>query len=523
VLGSATLIAALALASPARAATILAASPSQADVQAAVDKAKDGDTVSIPAGTRTWSDKVSWKDKSIQVLGAGKDVTIISCQQCFSITSTASTSAYSKWRLSGMTLQGAAPSGTVITIWDNVGSWHYGWRIDHLKLSYPGAGSGYGVFIGGPTYGLIDHSDWIWGNGMAVIISAQLSDEWPGSATTPQGGYLASQPLDLGTEKAVYLEDNTFTSTVSGGCAAYDTSSGGGRVVFRHNVLTGCMYYDHWTRNVEIGGLLHEIYANKFIGNTAYSAYPIRLESGTGVIFNNTITGFSEKHVVLDERRGFYESDGAFGACDGTKAWDGNAGDPAAPGWPCLGQIGRAPGKTMAQITGGSKQVSAPLTLWNNGAEDGCRTGGACTNILGVSVWDGSAKASAYVKATPHPNGEVDYVLNGSTPKPGYTPFTYPHPLQGVAPSVDAGHPGDAAGKADGSAPRDQSPGVEAGRAEAGRAEAGLGDAARSDQGTRAAPAEGCGCAAGGGPTPALGWLAALWAVCWTMGRRRRQ
>ena len=157
---------------------------------------------------------------------------------------------------------------------------------------------------------------------------------------------------------------------------------------------------------------------------------PIRLESGTGVIFNNTVTGFQSTNTVLDERRGFFEAGGAFGACDGTKAWDGNAGDPAAPGWPCLGQIGRGPGKTMSQITGGSKQVSVPLYFWNNGTQDGCSTGGACTNSMSATVWDGSAKSNAYVKATPHPNGEVDYVLNGSTSKPGYAAYTYPHPLQ---------------------------------------------------------------------------------------------
>ena len=28
------------------------------------------------------------------------------------------------------------------------------------------------------------------------------------------------------------------------------------------------------------------------------------------------------------------------------------------------------------------------------------------------------------------PSGEVDYVLNGVTPKPGYVAYTYPHPLR---------------------------------------------------------------------------------------------
>lgn len=409
---------------------IAAVDCSQGAVQAALDDADDGDTVRVPAGICAWADGVAWTNKNVRLQGAGIDQTIVDCDECVRITSTAPTSAYSGWRLSGFTFRGAAPGGIVITIWDNVDSWHYGWRIDHIELDYPGAGSGYGIFVAGATYGVIDSSVFKMGGGLAIIAVGQMSDEWPGSATHPQGGYLLSQPLDLGSFKAVYIEDNVFTGTAPGGVAAYDTSSGGARAVFRHNTVNGGIYYSHWTRNREVGGILHEIYNNTFIGNANFDLYPIRLEAGTGVIFNNTVQGYANLYAVLDERRGFYEDDGEFGACDGSKAWDGNAGDPAAPGWPCLGQIGRAPGKTIDQILAGDKQDSAPLYLWNNGVEAGCRTGGACSGAFGISVWDGSAAARAYVSTSAHPNGEVDVVLNGSTPRPGYTPYTYPHPLR---------------------------------------------------------------------------------------------
>lgn len=413
--------------STAAAATISASACTSSAVQTAVNSAAVGDTVRVPAGNCAWSGPVSWTNKNVQVIGAGKDVTNISCDFCFNVVSTASTSIYSRWRVSGMTLKAAAPSGTTFQIWDNVGSAHTGWRIDHVKFSKPGAGSGYGVFVGGPTYGLIDNNDFNWGNGLAIIVSTQMATEYPSGITNLQGGYTMSLPPDFGTANALYVEDNTFTSTASGGCAAYDTSSGGGRVVFRYNVLTGCMFYVHWTRSAEVGGILSEIYNNKFIGNSAYNAYPIRLESGTGVIFNNAVQ-MANNYAVFDERRGvssgFGESSAPLGSCDGGKAWDGNAGDASAPGWPCLGQIGRAPGKTLAQIKAGDKQASAPIYLWNNGPQEGCRTGGSCTNSFRVD------DNPPYVKATPHPNGQVDYVLNGTATKPGYSPYTYPHPLQ---------------------------------------------------------------------------------------------
>src|SRR4051812_11283438 len=139
----------------ANAATVNAASCSQANGQTAITAAGIGDTVYVPAGTCTWAGGVSWNNKNISLLGAGKDATIINCQSCLTITSSSTTSTFSQWRLANMTFQGAAPSGTMMTIWDNNGSWHYRWRIDHMKFNYPGAGAGYGVFIGGPTYGLL--------------------------------------------------------------------------------------------------------------------------------------------------------------------------------------------------------------------------------------------------------------------------------------------------------------------------------------------------------------------------------
>src|SRR5262249_10452603 len=145
----------------------------------------------------------------------------------------------------------------------------------------------------------------------------------------------------------------------------------------------GGFFYSHWVFGVSINGGVFELYNNTFTGNAStWNNYPGRIEAGTGVIYNNTITSYTGKTVVFDERRGNGngESSGAFGACDGTKAWDGNAGDPAAPGWPCLGQIGRSPGKTMAQIISGDKQTSAPFYLWNNGTQSGCATGGSCTD-----------------------------------------------------------------------------------------------------------------------------------------------
>jgi len=66
----------------AQAATIDAASCSQEDVQAAIDKARDGDVVVVPAGTATWTTPKAWTPsvkirKGIVLKGAGMDRTVI--------------------------------------------------------------------------------------------------------------------------------------------------------------------------------------------------------------------------------------------------------------------------------------------------------------------------------------------------------------------------------------------------------------------------------------------------------------
>ena len=57
------------------AATITAQSCSQANVQAALNSASRGDTVTIPAGDCTWSGTVSFT-KALTIQGAGKSSTI---------------------------------------------------------------------------------------------------------------------------------------------------------------------------------------------------------------------------------------------------------------------------------------------------------------------------------------------------------------------------------------------------------------------------------------------------------------
>jgi hypothetical protein len=257
--------------------------------------------------------------------------------------------------------------------------------------------------------------------------------------TNPAGQMMWKQPADLGTANFLFIEDNVFDNTATASALPiYDTAGGGGRTVIRYNTIDRGFFNHHWVRGDGASGgdwcgTILEVYRNVFAGDASFNFAWGSMESGTGVFYENQTSGYKADVIGLSERRAEgTESNPAFDACDGTETHDGNAGDASAPGWPCLGQVGRAPGLTLAQIIAGTKQTSLPLHLWKNGADAGCATGGSCTNSSTVSI---NAGAVNHIKATGHTvtgggygQGEVDYILGGDTPKPGYTAYTYPHP-----------------------------------------------------------------------------------------------
>lgn len=175
----------------------------------------------------------------------------------------------------------------------------------------------------------------------------------------------------------------------------------------------------HAGRSTHRGGLKLEVYNNTFTSNIGF-IWPALIRSGTGVIFNNIVSGnYVTKNYLIDNQRTCLASFGP--RCDGNSAkYDGNT--PGEYGWPCEGQIGRGGGAW-------GRQTSVPLYAWNNGSI-----------VIAVnSNFDLCLSApppilSDHIKATAHSNGEVDYANNGSTPRPGYTPYTYPHPLRRPAP-----------------------------------------------------------------------------------------
>jgi len=398
------------------AATINVASCSQTEVNAKVASAVDGDTVVIPAGTCTWTTQLTalGSAKAITIQGAGIDQTTIvdnvnkTGGGAETVLLPVVTALGKTFRLTGLTFMaqaqdsGSYNKGIVVVTGTSQNV-----RIDHVKFTQPGPGSWTGAIrIFGFVFGAIDHCTFNLPYGAQAVVV--YHDAWNG-ATWGDGSF--ADALYLGTNKAIYIEDNTFLGLGIAGKGAVD-SVGGGRFVFRYNKVTNENLATHGT---ESGGRYrgvrsYEIYNNIFSTSTEMSM-AILLRGGTGVVFGNSSVGYTTLVTVSEYRAA--TSYAPWGKCDGSSAYDGNS---LANGYPCIDQVGWGSGNLMfndnpPSLVAWPQQVLTPLYIWGN-------TYAPTTSQYAKEV---SSQHSAWIVAG------REYTIG--TAKPGYSPYIYPHPL----------------------------------------------------------------------------------------------
>src|SRR6185503_21066618 len=105
-------------------------------------------------------------------------------------------------------------------------------------------------------------------------------------------------PTGLGGSSFVFVEDNIFNGT---GLAygVIDVHGGGARFVYRYNQSTGAYLYTHWTSHSGLLPKVFEIYGNTFTADSSYGTtgeYVARTEGGTGVIYNNWSSGYTNPY-----------------------------------------------------------------------------------------------------------------------------------------------------------------------------------------------------------------------------------
>ena len=402
------------------AATKNAASCSRADVGTAVNSASDGDTIVIPAGTCTWTSNLTITGKILVLQGAGMNNTVIvdgvSKETYPNIPQvlTYFTKPGGMTRITGMTFTGGTIPDNYNKGMIEIGGNSDQFRMDNVRIR-PTTTSG--VFFTGNVRGVLDHSVFelnTWHFGIYVF-----HEKWNNIGDFGDASY--ADDSHLGTNKAIFIEDNVFDSNDKS--IAIDGWSGS-RVVFRHNTLRNVGFANHGT---ETGGRwrsqrVFEVYDNTISYDTFQWANMVGLRGGTGVIFNNrgTYTGSGFTQVVAEltnyrysDRSRLYSP---WGFCDGSNIWDGNQ---QSSGYPCLDQPGRGKGTLLSGFdpapAGWTGQVSDPVYAWGNT----------------LNGQPSPLKSSAAVVAEGR-----DYF---NAPKPNYTPYTYPHPLtQGASGSSSA-------------------------------------------------------------------------------------
>jgi hypothetical protein len=399
--------------------TVNAASCSRADVQTAIDAAVDGDIVVIPVGNCTWSARggsgagskngIYINNKRIYIKGAGKNSTIITDGTTSSdgdaglIYITGS----KNFEISDFTITGHVYHGisAFVSARD--------WKIHDMKFAGKTNQKLTGIYIqginNGTPYGVVYKCEFI---DSKVDFYGRGDADW-------------QSPSTFGTADAMYVEDCTFDRTADDSGLAVD-SNNGARIVARYNTFDNTHIYAHVMGVAPRGARHWEVYDNIFRAHDFYVNLWIMLESGTGVVFNNKIYGiYWNTGVQFQYQRscpgGGYVDYGSghdwasHPVADGTYASDGQNS-----GYPGRDQLG------TGQDTGvyPSSQIHDPTYIWNNLYSP--TLNGSPNVIVGGNVYnkDVCARASQQTQIN------RDWY---ESQKPGYMPYTYPHPLRAEA------------------------------------------------------------------------------------------
>jgi hypothetical protein len=465
------------------AATQPARSCSQQDVQAAIDAAADGDTVIVPEGTSEYrtntpnTPALKIDKKGIALLGAGIGKTVLK-------DNTYDTGKTHWWsegliraqggkgkalRISGFTFDGSGIQNAGKPAIISVRGDYSDLRIDHCRfLNVNGAIWTYGIMRG-----VVDHCRY------ELMEDHHLGNpSFCGVMGTSDAAWKA--PTQLGDAEAIYIEDChiEFHNPQSNDSPALATMDGA-RVVFRHNTVFDGFLEFFGVDSRPRGTVRWEVYDNTFSGKCFCA---IGLKGGTGVVFNNTIEGKFNREALWATEYRVGGPRQEIGQCDGTSPADGNApldGQEQA----CTGAHSGGDGEATLQCAGKKWTPNALVgyAVWNvadgsagkitantentitavlkGGERSGWNAGDAFKVTNGYPALDqigrdldAGADAIQPQRLAPvyawnnkydgapcplrcrmmYPK-EDDYIREGrdffNSPKPGYTPLAYPHPV----------------------------------------------------------------------------------------------
>jgi len=282
---------------------IRAASTSFYHVKLAVDSASPGDKVLIPSGISNWGTNTLHVPGGISLIGSGSNKTIIKRNQLTSdylIRFDGSNELSNELHHIGF--EGFFVNNPTSA---HLNSKNYSNGVGFINgaVNFVVSGCKFSKFAN--TAITVGHSE----RQKGIIFSNEFINNYYASiqnfgyGVAVYGGNTWPQ-LELGTENAVFIEDNVFL-----GNRHHVASNGGSRYVFRYNDVTHTDVTKNYAMtdahgkslSSSFGSRSYEIYNNNYktknVSSLVYAAIGIR--GGDGVIFNNTIDSKIVHSVVL--------------------------------------------------------------------------------------------------------------------------------------------------------------------------------------------------------------------------------
>lgn len=428
--------------------TIDAASCSASDVQAAINSATTGQTVNVPAGTCSWPAGGLTLNKAITLNGAGQGTPVGSDQiaaggatqscasggTCIDVTGTSGSVTFAitipsngniRIQNFAFTAENDSTEPHPITI---RGSWPPSnaviWYNDTFTLNTSTAIDQY--VAGGVIYSHITFNGGKVNDFFLTVKDTANTNSWHTVNTLGSA--------DATGLNNTYIEDSQFNGGSNGVFDCDDDC----RIVVRHNTFTESGGFNSHGEDTSPYGMREfEIYDNTFTfpdktcapGNSSLSNINeyIWIRGASGVIYDNTFQSlyspncWGNKPIILLGDRGA-EDNRPQGSC-------------AAVSYPVPHQIG--------QDNNGTSDFTDPIWIWGNLSSDGANPGPDYIQVYGGWHWgnpcgfnwnaffqwgrDGQNTALSVPMTLNSSGGTVEG--QGGTAKPGYSAYTYPHPL----------------------------------------------------------------------------------------------
>jgi hypothetical protein len=386
---------------------------SQSDVQGACNAAPDNGTVTvvIPNGTYSWSGTLIIT-KALTLRGQSSTGVVIKNANATSFMINATSSAKGNINIYWL---------KVVQVVNNGGS------SDRGQLSCDRTEpSNYTVLVHDCTFDTttyFTYAVWVGANGIIF-----WNDNFPATgagATNLTGinftcykyGFTSSwnTPDSYGTGDATglmnsYVENCSFANGSSYACDFDDNS----RVVWRYNTMQDAMCGTHGQDTGTYGVRQIEIYNNKFnltAGNPDLMNCWVSLRGGSGVIFNNSMQDIPYKTGIE------------------LNVYTINLAEsiPCQTAYPAARQVGQGWSASGTASYGhpvvtedGTGAITEGVWIWNN-------TGSETSDSSFIGLGDpGQDECGNGQKVANYVVQGRDYFLAA---KPGYTPYTYPHPL----------------------------------------------------------------------------------------------